>query len=160
VPDTPKPNPRQQQPPDNPAHLRMEISASRFVGPLPHPEILAGYEEACPGAALRIIQMAEDEGRSRRALEAKAVDAQVEGMRRQFWEARLGQIFAFSIAALFLGCGTYIATLGQPWAGALFGGIGLGGIVTTFIAGRTRVTQEPTGDDQSPKAHVPAKRKK
>jgi uncharacterized membrane protein len=138
----------------------MEIAASGFAGPLPHLEILAAYEEACPGAALRIMQMAEDEGRSRRALEAKVVDAQVEGLRRQFAEARLGQIFAFSTAALFLGCGTYIATLGQPWAGALFGGIGLGGIVTTFIAGRTRVTQEPAGNDRSPKPHVPAKRKK
>jgi uncharacterized membrane protein len=138
----------------------MEIAASGFAGPLPHPEILAGYEEACPGAALRIIQMAEEEGRSRRALEAKVVDAQVEGLRRQFAEARLGQIFAFSIAALFLGCGTYIATLGQPWAGALFGGIGLGGIVTTFIAGRTRVAPEPAGDDQPLKSQAPAKRKK
>jgi uncharacterized membrane protein len=138
----------------------MEISASRFAGPLPHPEILAGYEEACPGAALRIIQMAEEEGRSRRALEAKAVDAQVEGMRRQFREARLGQIFAFLIAVLFLGCGTYIAALGQPWAGALFGGIGLGGIVTTFILGRAGASQESAKDDPSPMPQAPAKRKR
>ncbi len=138
----------------------MEISASRFAGPLPPPEALAGYEEVCPGAALRIIQMAEEEGRSRRALEAKAVDAQVEGMRRQFFEARLGQVFAFLIATLFLGCGTYVATLGQPWAGALFGGIGLGSIVTTFVVGRARGAHEPVEASEPPKPQVPGKRKK
>jgi uncharacterized membrane protein len=119
---------------------------------LPPPEILAGYEAVCPGAALRIIEMAEEQGTHRRAVENKAVDAQVEGMRRQFREARLGQIFAFLIAVFFLGCGTYIATAGgEPWAGALFGGIGLGGIVTTFIVGRTESPRDKgdSGSDSS-----------
>jgi hypothetical protein len=92
------------------------------------------------------LQMAEEEGKSRRELETKVIDAQVEAMRRQFTEARFGQVFAFVIAVLFLGCGTYVATLGQALVGALFGGIGLGGIVTTFIVGRSKTSPDPKED--------------
>lgn len=142
----------------------MEISQS-FTGPLPPPEILAGYEAISPGFALRIIEMAEQQGNHRRAMENKTVDAGITGMHRQYDEARLGQIFAFLIAAMFLGCGTYIAIRGEPWAGALFGGIGLGGIVTTFIMGRTSSSESEraggAGKDQvSPRQTLPAKSKR
>ena len=103
--------------------------------------------------------MAEEEGKSRRDLETKAIDAQVEAMRRQFTEARFGQVFAFVIAVLFLGCGTYVATLGQPWAGALFGGIGLGGVVTTFIVGRSQTPAEPKEEDTRKKLPPPKTKK-
>ena len=49
---------------------------------------------------------------------------------------------------------------GSALGGALFGGIGLGGIVTTFIVGRTRIAPESAEDDPAHKPQVPAKRKK
>jgi uncharacterized membrane protein len=78
----------------------------------------------------------ETEGEHRRALENKSLEASIEGMRRQFAEGRLGQIFAFSIAVIFVFLGAYVTLHGQPWPGAIFGGVGLGGIVTAFIVGR------------------------
>ncbi len=42
---------------------------SEFSGPLPHPEILAKYENVFPGAAERIFQMAENQANHRRSME-------------------------------------------------------------------------------------------
>ncbi len=40
------------------------FSHKLFIGPLPHPELLAGYEKASPGCAERIVEMAEKQARS------------------------------------------------------------------------------------------------
>lgn len=42
-----------------------------FVGPLPHPNTLQGYEQACKGAANRIIKMAENQFQHRQNIEGK-----------------------------------------------------------------------------------------
>lgn len=84
-------------------------------------------------------------------MEERALEAQVEGMRRQFQEARLGQILAVAVAALALGGGTFIAVQGQPWPGALLGIVGLSGIFTAFLAGR--------GREESPTLQEPAKKR-
>lgn len=106
--------------------------------PFPPPELLRGYEQVCPGGADRIIRIAEAEGGHRRQMEQNEFAAQVESMRRGYREGRLGQIFAFSIATIFLVGGSYVATHGQPWAGRVFGSVGIASIVSTFIWGRTR----------------------
>jgi uncharacterized membrane protein len=98
--------------------------------------MLQGYEDACPGAASRILEMAEREAVHRRDLETKALDAQIDGMKRQFHEARIGQLCAWSISICFLGIGSYVAIHGQPWVGGLFGTMGISGIVANFIHGR------------------------
>ena len=110
----------------------------QFVGPLPPPGILEQYDKLCPGSAQRIIDAAHEEGVHRHELETKALDANVEAMRRQFAEARLGQVFALIIALTFVGVGAYVSIHGQPWSGTILGGIGLGGIVTAFIVGREK----------------------
>ena len=43
------------------------VEISRFSGPLPHPEDLAKYEQVLPGAADRIISMAEQQAAHRQA---------------------------------------------------------------------------------------------
>ncbi len=120
-------------------------------GPLPPPQILEGYEQACPGSAKRIIELTEIQGAHRRLMEERALEAQLEGMRRQFQEARLGQVLAVVVAVLFLGAGTYIAVHGQPWPGALLGILGLGGVFTSFLKGPDR--------DESPTPQEPARKR-
>ena len=140
------------------------LGLEQFSGPLPHPELLQGYEAACPGAAERIIKMAEDQGEHRRNLEKQMLEMQGEDMRREFAEARVGQVFAFAISALFLGCGTYTAVHGQAVVGTIFGAFGIGGIVTTFIKGRTAAQfGEKSEDKQEPERKQqsePPKRKR
>jgi uncharacterized membrane protein len=41
-----------------------------FAGPVPHPDHLAGYEKTLPGAANRILEMAEREQRHRHEIES------------------------------------------------------------------------------------------
>jgi uncharacterized membrane protein len=135
------------------------LVAQSWQGPLPPPEILQGYEDAFPGAAERIFKMAEDQGEHRRELEKQAFGIEKEGMVRSFAEARLGQILAFAISALFLGCGTYTAIHGQAVVGSLFGTLGIGGIVTTFIEGRKK-TQSEGKQEPVPKESESSKRKR
>jgi uncharacterized membrane protein len=113
-----------------------------FSGPLPPPELLVGYEAACPGAAERILKMAEDQGEHRRHLEERTLEARIEGMRRSFYEARIGQVCALVISVLFLGCGTYVIVQGKEIAGGILSTLGLGSIVTSFILGRSRTPDE------------------
>ena len=79
----------------------MQVVQAHFAGPLPLPEHLSEYERVSPGAAERIIRMAESQADHRRTTESKIIDA---GIRL----ASGGQIFAFVIGMT-----------------ALLGGIGL-----------------------------------
>ena len=123
-----------------------------FAGPLPPPQILQGYELACPGSAHRIIELAEAQSAHRRRMEEKEVDAQIEGMRSQFFEARRGQAFAFCVSVLFLLCGTVAVIWGHSWAGSLFGVMGVSGIVGTFIRGRAEKPAENQSEKPPPGA--------
>ena len=50
---------------------------SRFhSGPLPTPDYLIGYEQACPGATDRILKMAEQQATHRQTLEQITVKSQ------------------------------------------------------------------------------------
>lgn len=113
----------------------------QFTGPLPPPGILEQYEKLCPGITTRLVDAAYAEGQHRQGLENKTLDANIEAMRRQFAEARLGQIFAFAIAVTFVLVGAYVTLEGHPWPGTILGGVGLGGIVTAFIVGRDKRQQ-------------------
>lgn len=46
-----------------------------YSGPLPHPNLLRQFDEVVPGAANRIIQMAESQGEHRRNLETTVISA-------------------------------------------------------------------------------------
>jgi len=78
----------------------------------------------------------------------------VEEMRRNFMQARIGQICAFVVSLGFLSTGAYVSVSGQPWVGALLGAMGIGGIVASFIDGPTEKKTEspsPVGQRKSKK---------
>lgn len=52
-----------------------------FVGPLPPPSTLQGYEQAFPGAASRIIKMAENQSQHRQRIENKVISSNVKNER-------------------------------------------------------------------------------
>lgn len=52
-----------------------------FVGPLPPPNMLQGYEQACPGAASRIIKMAESQSQHRQKIEDKVISSNIKNER-------------------------------------------------------------------------------
>lgn len=63
--------------------LMLQQQTSVFQGPVPHPEILSGYERLVPGTALRMIQMAENESIHRRDLESRTNAANISAQERQ-----------------------------------------------------------------------------
>jgi uncharacterized membrane protein len=97
-------------------------------GPLPHPAVLKQYDEIVPGAAERIITMAEQQARHRQELETRVI-------RTDNLKSLLGTIFAFVIAVAGFGGGLYAALSGQPfWGGAVSIGT-LASVVVAFIYG-------------------------
>ena len=103
----------------------LQVSRTEFSGPLPPADELEKYERVFPGAAERIIAMAERESSHRHA----SVD-------NEYKEASRGQIYAVIIGALAIICGTIAGVSGAQWTGSVIAGIGGAGLVSAFIRGR------------------------
>jgi uncharacterized membrane protein len=71
---------------------KQELSVA-YQGPLPTSREFAGYEQALPGAADRILAITEKEAEHRRANQNKLVNASIKHSGR-------GQVFALIIAIL------------------------------------------------------------
>jgi uncharacterized membrane protein len=67
------------------------VTSATFSGPIPPPQVLERYDQICPGAASRILAMAEKQAEHRRAMEKKVVDSNCSS---QKW----GLVFGFIIA--------------------------------------------------------------
>lgn len=109
---------------------RTEIIASSrtFSGPLPPPEDLAAYEEVHPGAADRILAMAERQAKHRQALESASVAA---GNHR----AMVGQILATVVTLSALAVAGILAYLGHGGLGTATALVPIGALAGTFIYG-------------------------
>jgi uncharacterized membrane protein len=102
-----------------------------FAGPLPHPSILKGYEDVVPGAADRIIAMAEKQSGHRQHIESLVL---------KFDELKsvLGLAFAFLIVLAAFVTGAYTALQGRPLFGGVISLAGLAAVVGPFIYQRRR----------------------
>jgi uncharacterized membrane protein len=62
---------------DPPKRLEMSasFSAEMYIGPIPPPSIMEGWEKVLPGSADRILKMAEKQSAHRISIEAKVIDA-------------------------------------------------------------------------------------
>ena len=109
---------------------QVEITQA-FSGPLPPPEVLQKYNEISPGAADRIITMAENEAAHRHEIEQLIV-------RSEAREGRIGQIFALIIGVVTICTGGLTAVYGSPIAGGFIGTGGVIGLVSAFIWGRKK----------------------
>lgn len=120
-------------------------------GPLPAPEDLGHYEEICPGAADRIISMAEGNMQHRQAMEKSLVSKEY-GMRsRGQW---LALVALFAMLALI----GFTFWLGQPIAGAILGGGTLVAVTGMFL-GRDKETEEKAPPQPQPKIKRQPKRR-
>lgn len=95
-------------------------------GPLPVPEELQRYEDICPGAADRIINMAESQGKHRRELEAKVTKADI-------WDGHMALIFAFILTLVCFVGGIYLLENDHYIVGTIFAGAGVTAIIRAFL---------------------------
>ena len=87
------------------------VSASYlYSGPIPDASQLAKYEETLPGAADRILKMAEKQSLHRQEMEKKTLDAAIK-------RAAIGQIMAFTIAITVIIGGIILLILGKQLEG-------------------------------------------
>lgn len=105
------------------------IRQESFSGPLPHPDILLGYENISSGFAERIMSMAEEQQRHRFECDKKLIKGTIS-------ESKRGQWMAFVIAILFLAGSITLSLFGHDWLGGIIGGGTLIALVTVFITGR------------------------
>lgn len=114
----------------------IQMAISRFVsnqinysGPIPHPDLLLGYEKVIPGSADRILIMAEKQSNHRIEIEKYVIENQQK-------QSRLGQIFAFILAIIGLSIGTILAILGRELVASIIFGTTILGLVAVFISGK------------------------
>lgn len=111
------------------------MASASFMGPLPPPEILRGYEDVLPGAADRILKMAETQASHRQGLESIAVNG---GNRRSWWGLALG----FIISLVVFGLGTAIVLEGHSAAGATVMSVDVVGLAGVFVYGQQSQRKE------------------
>lgn len=123
-----------------------EVISREFSGPIPPPEIIKGYELILPGAADRILTMAENQSKHRQDMEEKIITSESR-------DSLLGVLFAF-----FLGIGCIVAAIiivvlvpqnSGAISGAILGLAGISSIIVTFIKG-TRSSHNSSPKDTAP----------
>jgi uncharacterized membrane protein len=100
-----------------------------FTGPLPHPSILEGYDKVLPGAAERIIAMAESDMRHQQKIEQEAI--RVTGC-----QIKRGQTYAFWLAVIAFACCLGALFMGSETVAGIIAGTTIGGLITAFVVGK------------------------
>jgi uncharacterized membrane protein len=117
-------------------------------GPLPAPEDLEAYENTCPGAAERILAMAERNQGHRHSLERATLDANVDLQTR-------GQRLAITALVAMLLLIGFTFYLGQPIAGSLLGGATIVAVVSMFLSGRGASNDDEDDEPAPPQRPQP-----
>jgi uncharacterized membrane protein len=116
---------------------------AQISGPIPSPEILAGYEKILPGAADRLVQMAEREQRHQHELDK----------RNQTLRAIVtfsGQASAFLLGMTGTGGGIFLVLHDKSLTGLTTFLTSLGSLVAVYLYSRRR--QQPGQQSQPPQA--------
>ncbi len=114
--------------------LRHEKTVA-FSGPLPAPADLQRFEQILPGAAERIMCMAEKQAEHRQSLELRVIQSGVK-------KSEQGLIFGLIIGMTAIITGGICAALDQQIAGSFIGGGGIVGLVSVFVIGSQQQKNE------------------
>ncbi len=113
----------------------LTVHSQQFVGPLPPPDALRLYEETLPGAADRIIAMAEQQAAHRQRIESLAVQTQA---RRSIYGLWIGGSLSFATILL----AAALAFTGHQTAGIAFAGMNIAGLAGVFVYGSVSMRRE------------------
>lgn len=106
------------------------IVSEQFSGPIAHPRHLKAYEEVAPGAADRIISMAEKQQQHHIEMDRRVLQAEVGDRKLGMW---LGAgAFVFLVACALASA---LLTESEVVPGLFLGAAAIGG-VSLFIKGR------------------------
>lgn len=124
------PSSRQPGPSSGSRAQAVAVSTTKMMsGPLPSPEILAQYNALIPGAADRIIAMAENDSAHLQTIEKMTVTA-------FYRERQTGQTFGLIIALFGLSVAALLAMNNHETTASIIGGTTIVGLVGIFVIGR------------------------
>lgn len=117
-------------------------------GPLPAPEDLRRYDLVSPGAAERIIRMAEEESGHRRRLEADAHAANIAAQEKQlgisdyqsravFRSDTIGQVAGLIVSVSCIAGAVFLAVSGRDWVAAALAAIPTAAVIQAFLVKRS-----------------------
>ncbi len=121
---------------------QVQVSEEHFSGPLPRPDIMKGYDDIVPGAAERILKMAEEESQHRHKLETTLLSQDHEQTIKSQRNALFIAIMGLAVIPLTI----YIASnLIVEILGSVVGGIPVLGIIFSLIV---KVMKDKDNDDE------------
>lgn len=100
-------------------------------GPIPHPKLFGQYEAVLPGAADRILTMAEKQSDHRQSLEKQHVKSTLR-------DARIGLYLGFIIVLVSLTIAGFLLLNDKTTSGLILGGGSLASLAGVFVYG-TRI---------------------
>ena len=109
------------------------VSSQTFKGPLPPPEMLARYNQLCPGFAERILQLAEREAENRHTLEQTQTEIAAKDIPAAREETKRGQWMSFVITIVAFISAVVCACINQPWVAGVIAGATLVSVVSTIM---------------------------
>ena len=121
----------EKMPPDK----KEAVISKFFSGPIPPAAELNAYEKVIPGAAERIIKMAEDESVHRRNQEEKMLSSSC-------GDSRLGLWLGFFIGLSALTLSGLIAIYASPGAGSFLAFASISSLVGVFVYGSKKKREE------------------
>lgn len=130
-------------------NMKMRVQQTMYCAPIPPPELMAGYEQILPGAADRIIAMAEQQASHRRGMEDIMVTSTCKTKTLGLWLAFGITLAAFAIMA-------FAIDRGYPYVGSILGMTALSSLVGSFIYGSRRTARQIEQAEAGPKADLPA----
>jgi len=113
----------------------LTLQASQYQSPIPPPEIVAGYERVLPGAAERILAMAERQSAHRLRQEERVVTHNIE-------REKTGQWMAFAVSLVVIAGGIGLAWTGRSVTGLMMVIGDLAALAGVFVYGRRAQEQE------------------
>lgn len=117
--------------------VEMQLVSYRHDGPLPAPQVMAGYQRVNPAFPERIMRMAEREMEHRHARELSELGI-IDG---RLWR---GQVLGGACALGALAVAAYALFLGHPATAAIIGGTTVVGLATVFVIGRRSGAAKPS----------------
>ena len=137
-----------------------------WQGSLPPPSMLQQYDDALPGAAERIMRMAEAQENQRIQAENRRIeqdDRRIEQDDRRIEMEKasaavaskrgyLGLAGAFALALLLIAIGAHAVVWGNPWVGVAVIGANIAGIAGIFVYGtnaRLRASERKAADSDA-----------
>lgn len=126
------------QPTNNPQikkQLQLRSQSVTFSGPIPSPDNFERYNNILPGAAARILTMAENQSKHRLEIEKLVILSNIEKEKRaQHYGLTIGISGIIGAVICILG--------GYPAAGAILGSTSIAGLATVFVVGKRMAKKE------------------